>query len=489
MPRFDSKTGFFVFEMKNITYLNTRFLIVLITIFNFSFAQNDTVSILNRYTKIKAQLQSNTDSCLKPILKSIEDCKTINFHKGTTQFYLLLSNYYLFKGQPDSVLPFVNEMEKAAQLFGDSSHRISVYLKTALIFSDRGDFKEAVSKALQAQKFAERYSNLSVRAKIYHDLGYIYNNKELHATAISYFKKGLKFAERAKDTFSIANLCARIGGSFNESFLPDSALAFNKRSLQLFQKIKVKRGLGAALNNLAGTYDLKHDYNKAIEYYLQALQIRQELGDEYALTILYYNLGVSYSYLKEFKKAKVHLESALLLARKQQNVQMVAQILKQLTKVSAELNDLKSYKEFAEEYIQLKDSITAKENIKAISELQNKYEAEKREQSIVALKAEVIQKEEKHLLEKKNKSILLISAIVIIVLLTVSGFIVYRRYRITEKQNKVIEKQRQESEQQRLLIEEKQKEILDSIHYAKRIQNALLSNDTYFLKVFNRLKK
>lgn len=37
--------------------------------------------------------------------------------------------------------------------------------------------------------------------------------------------------------------------------------------------------------------------------------------------------------------------------------------------------------------------------------------------------------------------------------------------------------------------EEKQKEILDSIHYAKRIQNALLPNDSYIYRNLNRLKK
>jgi hypothetical protein len=36
--------------------------------------------------------------------------------------------------------------------------------------------------------------------------------------------------------------------------------------------------------------------------------------------------------------------------------------------------------------------------------------------------------------------------------------------------------------------EEKQKEILDSIHYAKRIQNALLPNENYIAKNLNKLK-
>jgi hypothetical protein len=37
-------------------------------------------------------------------------------------------------------------------------------------------------------------------------------------------------------------------------------------------------------------------------------------------------------------------------------------------------------------------------------------------------------------------------------------------------------------------VEEKQKEILDSIHYAKRIQKALIPSDKYIDKNLNRLQ-
>ena len=47
--------------------------------------------------------------------------------------------------------------------------------------------------------------------------------------------------------------------------------------------------------------------------------------------------------------------------------------------------------------------------------------------------------------------------------------------------------ERQLAERKRM-IEEKQKEILDSIHYAKRIQNTLMPNETYVAKTLKRLR-
>ncbi|MBK6525263.1 MAG: SpoIIE family protein phosphatase [Crocinitomicaceae bacterium] len=54
----------------------------------------------------------------------------------------------------------------------------------------------------------------------------------------------------------------------------------------------------------------------------------------------------------------------------------------------------------------------------------------------------------------------------LILLLIFIGFI-YNRFKITNRQKNIIEEQKD-------LVEEKQKEILDSINYAKRIQNAIL---------------
>ena len=44
-----------------------------------------------------------------------------------------------------------------------------------------------------------------------------------------------------------------------------------------------------------------------------------------------------------------------------------------------------------------------------------------------------------------------------------------------------------ETQQQKHIIEEKQKEILDSIYYAKRIQTALITSEKYIERNLNEL--
>ena len=59
---------------------------------------------------------------------------------------------------------------------------------------------------------------------------------------------------------------------------------------------------------------------------------------------------------------------------------------------------------------------------------------------------------------------------------------ILRSLKINKEQNKIISLQKD-------IVEEKQKEILDSIRYAKRIQNSLLPSEKYIEKNILKLKK
>jgi serine phosphatase RsbU (regulator of sigma subunit) len=259
-------------------------------------------------------------------------------------------------------------------------------------------------------------------------------------------------------------------------------LYFNLISLRYFELIKHKRGIGVTYNNIAGSYELTKNYSKAVEFYTKALKIREELGDDYAVTIIYYNLGVANIHLKNYGLSEKYLMTALERNKAEKDYQQVLETLKQLCVLHSENKKLHLYKEFADEYMNLKDSITTADNIKAVTELQEKYESEKKEKNILMLKKENEKQEEVSRSERKNKLLILASSIVIVILMSVFGFILYKRYRLTQKQKTIIEQQKEKveeqnhiTEQQKNLIEAKQKEILDSINYARQLQRAILA--------------
>jgi hypothetical protein len=66
-------------------------------------------------------------------------------------------------------------------------------------------------------------------------------------------------------------------------------------------------------------------------------------------------------------------------------------------------------------------------------------------------------------------------------------FFIIRSNFIRRRINKQLEQQKKDIEHQKQLIEEKQKEILDSIYYARRIQRSLLANERYIERNLKQL--
>ena len=133
-------------------------------------------------------------------------------------------------------------------------------------------------------------------------------------------------------------------------------------------------------------------------------------------------------------------------------------------------NDFKNALHYFELFKQFNDSLNQStldgNNARYESELQ----AERTQHQNLLLKKE---NEVQAQNSKWQKLIILFSlgGLIIVILFSLSAI---RRARIMKRQN--------------LIIEAKQKEILDSIHYAKRIQTALLSSYSYIEKSLNRLK-
>ncbi|MEO6304187.1 MAG: SpoIIE family protein phosphatase, partial [Bacteroidia bacterium] len=141
------------------------------------------------------------------------------------------------------------------------------------------------------------------------------------------------------------------------------------------------------------------------------------------------------------------------------------------------------YKNAYENYIQyneLNDSIFNVENSKQLGDLKTNFEVEKKETELKA-KAEaqkLITNE-----EKKRQQFVIYAVAGVLIIVVVFSFFLYKRFRITQKQKQIIELKEKETQQQNLIIteqkhivEEKHKEITDSINYAERIQRSLLAS-------------
>ncbi|MBC7862546.1 MAG: hypothetical protein IAF38_06185 [Bacteroidia bacterium] len=144
-------------------------------------------------------------------------------------------------------------------------------------------------------------------------------------------------------------------------------------------------------------------------------------------------------------------------------------------------------------YISVRDTIYSEESKKELLRKEMNYEFEKKEiaQLAESEKQKAVDDEEKN----KQRVIILsvISCLLIVVVFSVSLF---KRFRITTRQKNELGEKARIIEEQKLIVDEafeklheKNKEVMDSIYYARRIQRALITNEKYIEKNLNRIRK
>jgi serine phosphatase RsbU (regulator of sigma subunit) len=171
-------------------------------------------------------------------------------------------------------------------------------------------------------------------------------------------------------------------------------------------------------------------------------------------------LGNLYRNSGEFKKAEEHLKSALQISKELNALSILKDQEKYIYLLYDTIGNYNKALEHYKNFIAIKDSISNEENTRNNIKLQMQYEFEKKE----ALSLEENKREIQVLKEKeKRQTIFFYSIIGGFLALVVIAFLIFRNLKYTRQQNKI--------------IQSKNKDILDSITYAKRIQEAILPSE------------
>ena len=261
------------------------------------------------------------------------------------------------------------------------------------------------------------------------------------------------------------------------------ALDYFFKSLAIAETLGEERGIEVNLGNIGSVYLDIYEYDKALEFFQKSLALSEKHGDKEGASIKLYNIGnlmaqkgdstKSIAAKKtEYKKALGYLERSLKLSVEAGDRQGRMLCHKTISHLFNLIGDNKEALIQFKSYITLRDSLFSEQNTKKTVQMEMNYEFDKKQ---AAAKLEQEKKEAVATAESKKQKIIIVSVCGILLLVIAFAIFVYRSFLQKQKINLEILEQKQ-------IIEEKQKEILDSIHYAKRIQTALLPSEKYIQK-------
>jgi hypothetical protein len=183
------------------------------------------------------------------------------------------------------------------------------------------------------------------------------------------------------------------------------------------------------------------------------------------------------------KKAVLYSDSAIKISERYRILSALHYLYKGRSAIYEDLHDEKNALKYYKRSVELRDSLFRKENSDNLNELEKKYETQKKEKELADQRNELLLQKADNEKQQNQRNFFIAGTVLFL------GFsiFIFRGYRQKQKANIIIAQAKKEVEMQKALIEEKQKEILDSINYARRIQKAHLPNDKYISKKLEEL--
>lgn len=433
--------------------------------------------------------QSIEDSLLSVLETTKVDSTKLNLLNTLCEKSWLKGNYVKAREYADDVLLITN-----AKIGISKEPEKNCYLKSkadalnhiAIIFRYLGDYTESLANHINALKIRESINDKKGIARSYLGIGSIYNLMGDNVKALDYKFRSKKIYEEIRDTNSLANVCTHIGSIYYEQGKYDDANSFFTKSIMHCWRTGNFSVLANAYSYAGLVYEKTGDYKQAIENYGLCLAIKQSLGLKDGIAEANSFLGHASIKIHKYKEAASYLNTGLKIAKEIGSKEYQKNIYKTFTQLDSINGNFALAFEHHKLYMAYRDSLVNQKTSEKITQLQNKFETEKIEQ-IRALEEE--QKEIKRHAESKQQKIILYAVSSGLLLMFVLAIVIFRGYQQKQKSNKELVSKNEIIAKQKHLVEEKHKEITDSIHYAQRIQKALITPEKYIDKQLNKLNK
>jgi two-component system NarL family sensor kinase len=422
----------------------------------------------------------------------IQLLKDVNKIKKDTNYVALCYKYGLFyEGiRNDSAVYYYERARDISRELGYISGQIRYYDYRSMVYIIESNYDTALLLMDTAYKMAVKHNSLRWQAIELNQQGTIYQYKNLMNTAADYYLKSFRIAEQIKDTQILASVSGNLSGVFVEVKDYEKSRYFSTYNYELAEARHDTLSMGYALVNLSvddekdslyeimgkrafEAYNIAMKYNdislmqfslsnyasslshtlkldSAIACYKILAKISSDQGNSYHLTHNLRDLAVVYIYSGKYELARSAFQEALVPALTLNNHSLLTSIYKGLSTAEERLGNFEKALEASRSYDSYRDSLELTTIHQQASELEVKYENEKKNLALA--------QQELQIAEEKNKSntrlsLLLISGAGVLVLLLV----IYFRTRISrqklstlKKESELKELQAREDERSRL---------------------------------------
>jgi len=426
-----------------------------------------------------------------------------------TNKLLDLGKMYLYGGKYDSsVVIFLSAIPYAKK----TNNKKLIYLAIHSVgngYLYQGNNTKALNYYFEALEIREQINDISGIAASTNNIGMIYAELKQYDLALKYLQISLSNEKKLNNQENISSAYNNIGLIFWSINELDSATFYYKKALKIRETLQTSDlKLANSYGNIALVFEKKELHDSALFYNHKALRYSKLANNPISITNDYNNIAKSLLLLNKNKESLVYLDSSFFICQQLNDYQMFQNLYDIFAQNYYNLKEFDKAYKYVRKYAQYKDSVASQNLSTQIAEMQVRYETEKQQKVIEVQKLNLYKKDTELKFQKKILLLLSIFSFIVIFLLIFLARLYYQKRKahnllqdrneeITvqneslNKQKEEITTQRDRIKSQNKILHERnnkisiqQKEITDSILYAKRIQTAIFPPKEIILENF-----
>ncbi len=400
--------------------------------------------------------------------------------------YVGLVEFYSIKDFDKTIA--LNEQGKAlVKVTKDSVAYARLARNTGVAYYFKGQYEKAAAFYYEAITLMENRGDKKQLALALNDLAKLYRKTRDLDKALLYYDRAKQLFTDLKDSSGIQMILNESGVvyEYKEDFA--EAIRHYEGSLQIARALKDKVGIGYALSFIAGVFTIQKNYAAAEKYLQEVLAIRESLKDTFTIALTHTDLGVLYSAKGDYSNAIQNLTLSNKVAEELKYPELQSSNYRELSTVATNSGNYQAALDYYKKYSAIHDSLFSVEKTKQITELNTRYETEKKEQQILLQQSEL------------NRNNLAMAGIVLLVILaSLLSYSYYNRYQLKQKAEMQAEIMRQQEISTRAVLEAEERErqrIAKDLHdgvgqtmSAAKMNLSAFENELHFNTPEQRLK-
>ncbi|MCB2196410.1 MAG: tetratricopeptide repeat protein [Bacteroidetes bacterium] len=311
--------------------------------------------------------------------------------KDEVLLYSLINNKgnsLIMSGQLEEGLQCYNKVLKFRRTIQDTAKIADVLNNIGVVNYYKGNYNAAMKNLLEAAELFDQKGLKNRAAGIFGNIAIIYNEMGNYKKAIDYNHKALANYCQLENYHEQAGLLINMANIYKNMDSLNQSIKYSREALLLAKENGYIPFISLAYSNLGLAYEKKGYYEKAIDFIQRSLEIDSSQGSVEKQAKDHRILGGLYRKQNEYNKALFHLNKSQYLSEKSNWVSDYYDIYLEKSKIYEALGAYKNSLAYYHKYTRVKDSIFNKEKHHQITELETKYETEKKEKELLQLSEE-----------------------------------------------------------------------------------------------------